>query len=61
MQEDRHWSQYFTQRISGRVKLVGPTISCQAPAVAVQGEVGEAPPHVQFSALATDQVFPPFD
>ena len=56
VQEDRHWSQYFTQRITGKVKLVGPTISCQNPAVALQGEVGEAPPHVQLSALATDQV-----
>lgn len=56
LQDDQHWSHYFTQKLTDRVKLVGPTISCQTP----QGSDGNpsepaAPPHVQFTAVATDQ------
>ena len=39
------------------MKLVGPTISCHEPPVPKAEGDGETVPHVQFSAIATDQVF----
>ena len=56
LQEEKHWSQYFIQRLTGKVKLVGPTISCHEPPQPKEENAGETPPHVQFSAIATDQV-----
>ncbi|KAI8114536.1 hypothetical protein M9434_002658 [Picochlorum sp. BPE23] len=45
-----HWSRAFTEKLSDRVKLVGPTICC--------GQSGDHLPalHVQSYAVATDSV-----
>ena len=44
-----HWTEALTDRLKGRVKMVGPTISCagvyDVPAV----------PHVQSYLVAVDQ------
>ena len=58
LQDDKHWTQYFTQKINDVVKLVAPTISCQ-PASPLPPESNDnklMPPYAQLSVLATDQV-----
>ena len=59
MQESsEHWTRAFLQRLHGFTKLVGPTISCEGPAV--QNVNRTAPlvdvPYVEFGLLATDVV-----
>ena len=56
MQEDKHWSQYFTQKLTNQVKLVGPTISCEQLKAPEGAVLEQLPPRVQFTAVATDQV-----
>ena len=53
-----HWTRAFLQRLHGFTKLVGPTISCEGPAL--QSVNRTAPlmdiPYVEFGLLATDVV-----
>lgn len=45
-----HWTEALTDRLKGKVKLVGATISCGAP------EHVPAVPHVQSYLIAVDQI-----
>ena len=48
-----HWTRLFTRKLNDKVKLVGPTISCEDPPhISANSTV----PFVQFSAMATDRV-----
>lgn len=55
LQDDQHWTHFFTQKLTENVKLVGPTISCESRR-GPEGEDEVVAPHVQFTAVATDQV-----
>lgn len=51
------WQRLLTDRLSDRVKVVGPTISCEgSPPGGRVTEVWRVNPHVQSYVLATDQV-----
>lgn len=52
-----HWTEPFTSRLVGDVKLVGPTISCEGSPL--NGDFRgkwRHNPHVQSYVVATDQV-----
>eukprot|EP00879_Flechtneria_rotunda_P012042 GHRR01012577.1.p1 GENE.GHRR01012577.1~~GHRR01012577.1.p1 ORF type:complete len:347 (+),score=93.53 GHRR01012577.1:547-1587(+) len=52
-----HWMSAFTSKLSGNVKLVGSTISCEgSPLHGQQTGKWRHNPHVQSYAVATDQV-----
>lgn len=52
-----HWMSAFTSRLSGNVKLVGSTISCEgSPLHGQQKGKWRRNPHVQSYAVATDRV-----
>eukprot|EP00892_Ulva_mutabilis_P012446 jgi/Ulvmu1/9574/UM054_0004.1 len=57
LQGQIHFTSLMTSRLVGDVKLVGPTISCEAAADAVPpGAPLHGQPHVQAAAAATDAV-----
>jgi hypothetical protein len=52
-----HWMSAFTSRLTGSVKLVGSTISCEgSPLHGQQKGRWRRNPHVQSYAVATDKV-----
>jgi hypothetical protein len=53
-----HWMSAFTSRLTGSVKLVGSTISCEGSPLHGQMQKGRwrHNPHVQSYAVATDKV-----
>ena len=53
-----HWTRAFLQRLHGFTKLVGPTISCEGPAVHNVNRTAPLVdvPYVEFGLLATDVV-----
>ena len=59
VQSTMHWTRLFTRLLSEDVKLVGPTVSCQNVLHGVDPTLTvnlTSVPHVQFTAMATDQV-----
>lgn len=52
---DLHWSAALTARLTADVKMVGPTINCEAYQ-ASDGKAWGTNPHVQTYALALDNV-----
>lgn len=55
---DLHWSTALTARLTAEVKMVGPTINCEAYQ-ASDGNGWATNPHVQTYALALDNVWQP--
>lgn len=58
LQSTMHWTRLFTRLLNDDVKLVGPTVSCQNVLHGVDPSLTvnlTSVPHVQFTAMATDQ------
>jgi hypothetical protein len=64
-QDQQHWTWLFTSKLTKRVKLVGPAISCEHFCVPMRSKAGpdgtygrqcRRNAHVQSVAIATDQV-----
>ncbi len=59
VQSTMHWTRLFTRLLNEDIKLVGPTVSCQNVLHGVDPSLTvnlTSVPHVQFTAMATDQV-----